>query len=335
LYLELNTGFSGINKYKSGFLEIIYFILSFFYKSYLHSPLTTGSACGEYCIIWLGPEFPTDQRGDDAASLTLNTPPLDASLAIVGATTLKLRVRSRDSKHAQMTVRLNDVAPDGASTRITYGVVNLNSEKKLRIGEWLNVHIQLDDVGYSVPVGHQLRVAISSAYFPLIWPSKDHAKLDIDLNESTITLPLHNLQTIANDTLFDEPESAPPLKLHYEREPSNTRQVIHDAMTGRVTTEIRDDFGRCINLSHGLIVEEVCEETYTILPKDPFSASSKQRWTYKAGRGNEWNVEVKSELMLMARNAEFFEIKAEQIAWENGVQVHVRKWSENVPRITI
>ncbi len=255
----------------------------------------------------------------------------------MGATTLKLRVRSRDSEHAQLAVRLNDVAPDGASTRVTYGVVNLNAERKqkLKIGEWFDVSIQLDDVGYIVPVGHQLRVAISSAYFPLIWPSKDHAKLDLDLNESTITLPLHTLQTKANDKLFDEPASAPPLKLHYEREPSNTRQVIHDAMTGRVTTEIRDDFGRCINPSHGLMVEEVCEETYTILPTDPLSASSRQRWTYRAGRGDAWHVEVKSELTLVASNGEFFEIKAEQIAWENGVQVHVRKWSENVPRTAI
>ena len=68
----------------------------------------------------MGPEFPTDQRYDDAGSLVFNTFPLEDPIAIVGTTTLELHVRS-DSQHAQLAVRLNDVANDGASTRITYG----------------------------------------------------------------------------------------------------------------------------------------------------------------------------------------------------------------------
>ncbi|MDP5008643.1 MAG: peptidase S15, partial [Glaciimonas sp.] len=308
--------------------------------AFLQSPLTTGSACGEYCVIWLGPEFPTDQRNDDAGSLTINTPPLEASIALVGATTLKLRVRS-DSEHAQLAVRLNDVAPDGASTRITYGVLNLNLQdyaapnttvKKLNAGEWFDVTLQLDDVGYRMPAGHQLRVAISSAYFPLIWPSKDHAKLDIDLKKSSITLPLHDLLTVAPSP-FAEPEAAAPLTLRYERQPSNSRQVINDAMTGRVTTRIHDDFGRYCFDDHGLVVEQMCDEKYSILPKDPLSASSEQRWIYKAGRG-EWNVEVKSVLKLTA-DADKFIIEAEQTAWENGKQVHHQVWVEEVARVTV
>ncbi len=28
----------------------------------INSPLTTGAASGEYCVIWCGSDFPTDQR---------------------------------------------------------------------------------------------------------------------------------------------------------------------------------------------------------------------------------------------------------------------------------
>lgn len=305
--------------------------------SKLQSPLTTGSACGEYCVIWLGPEFPTDQRGDDAASLTIDMPLLQADFALVGAASLTLRLRS-DSAHAQLAVRLNDVAPDGASTRITYGILNLNlpeqqgAARKLTPGEWFDAAIQLDDVGYRLPAGHRLRVAISSAYFPLVWPAREHASLEFDLGQSSISLPSHDLQT-ASPSPFAEPEAAAPLLLHYERSPANSREVVSDAMSGRVTTHIHDDFGRYRFDDHGLTVEQVCDEKYSMLPHDPLSASSEQRWTYKAGRG-EWQVEVKSVLRLTA-DAEKFMIEAEQTAWENGEQVHHQIWQEEVLRVAI
>ena len=48
------------------------------------SKQTTGADGGEYCIIWLGPEFPGDQRRDDEQSLTFETPALITDMDIVG-----------------------------------------------------------------------------------------------------------------------------------------------------------------------------------------------------------------------------------------------------------
>ena len=303
----------------------------------LQSPLTTGSACGEYCVIWLGPEFPTDQRGDDAASLAIDMPPLESDFALVGAASVQLRLSS-DSEHAQLAVRLNDVAPNGASTRITYGVLNLNlpeqqgGARKLTPGAWFDAIIQLDDVGYCVPAGHRLRVAISSAYFPLVWPARAHATLEFDLSQSSISLPSHDLKT-ASMSPFAEPEAAAPLVLRYQRSPANTREVVSDAMSGRVTTRVHDDFGRYCFDQHGLSVEQICDEQYSVLPQDLLSASSEQLWTYKAARGD-WRVEVQSRLQLGA-DADKFIITAEQTAWENGEQMHHRIWREEVLRVAV
>ena len=67
-------------------------------------------------------------------------------------------------------VRLSDVAADGAATRITYGVLNLahrNDHEKpeaLHPGAVYPIRVQLNDIGYAVPAGHRLRLAVSNAY---------------------------------------------------------------------------------------------------------------------------------------------------------------------------
>ena len=56
----------------------------------ISSKQTTGADGGEYCIIWLGPEFPGDQRRDDEDSLTFDTPALITDMDIVGQPAVEL-----------------------------------------------------------------------------------------------------------------------------------------------------------------------------------------------------------------------------------------------------
>ena len=70
-------------------------------------------------------DFPGDQRTDDGCSLCFDTLPLGAPLAFFGTPRLHLAF-SVDQPVAKICVRLNDVAPDGASTRITYTLFGLN-----------------------------------------------------------------------------------------------------------------------------------------------------------------------------------------------------------------
>ena len=63
-------------------------------KRLLSSPQTTGADSGEYCIIWMGPEFPGDQRRDDSGSLTFDSAPLAKDMDLVGAAVLQLKVSS-------------------------------------------------------------------------------------------------------------------------------------------------------------------------------------------------------------------------------------------------
>ena len=90
----------------------------------IRSPQTTGLAAGEWCIFGIPGEFPRDQREDDAKSLTFDAGPLDERLEILGAPVASLELAA-DLPDAFVAVRLNDVAPDGTSMRVSYGVLNL------------------------------------------------------------------------------------------------------------------------------------------------------------------------------------------------------------------
>ena len=69
-------------------------------------------------------EWATDQREDDGGSLVFLTEPLAEKLEILGAPLVHLRFSS-DKPQALVCARLNDVAPDGRSTRVTVGLLNL------------------------------------------------------------------------------------------------------------------------------------------------------------------------------------------------------------------
>ncbi len=90
------------------------------------SPQNTGVMTVEWCSYGGSDgDFPGDQRIDDGNSLCFDTLPLGAPLAFFGTPRLHLAF-SVDQPVAKICVRLNDVAPDGASTRITYTLFGLN-----------------------------------------------------------------------------------------------------------------------------------------------------------------------------------------------------------------
>lgn len=113
----------------------------------------------------------------------------------------------------QLTVRLNDVRPDGAVAMITYGVLNLHLRDSLVevspvvAGEPMDVNVTLDMVGYRLPAGHRLRVSVSSANFPLLMPPPVRSDLVILPGSSGLMLPTFTGPDLAEP--LPPPVSAP------------------------------------------------------------------------------------------------------------------------------
>jgi putative CocE/NonD family hydrolase len=295
------------------------------------SPQDCGMAAGEYCAIWLGPELPGDQRPDDERSacfdMTLSDP-----FDIVGAPVVSLKLSS-DRPAAMVAVRLCDVRPDGASTRITYGVLNLCHRASHEFpepvvpGEPLEIVVKLDDIAYRMPVGHRLRVAISTAYWPLVWPSPEAVTLR--LHEGSIELPVRPAAA-GDEVSFEDPEGATPWQREVQRESANRREVRRDAATGLVTLDITDDFGATRDLDHGLVDESIARERWTIDPADPLSAYGETHWTQKLSRCV-WSVRTET-FTTMRSDKTNFHLTGRIEAYEGETLVFERNFDESIPR---
>lgn len=300
--------------------------------THIRSPHTCGLEGGEYCAIWLGPDMPGDQRGDDALSACFDSTPLTEDMDIVGAPKIRLRL-SADTPQAQIAVRLNHLHPDGASTRITYGVLNLTHRdshadpKALSPREVYEIALNLDHIAYRMPKGHQLRVAISSAYWPLIWPSPDTAELHLTGGE--IVLPARETSS-ADECVFAPPDAEPPRPVTTLRAPQNARRVEVDMNTGQTHMIIEDDFGMVQDEAHGLINGSTAFEKWSIHPDDPLSARGTCRWTQEMQR-DEIKLLTETNCEMWSNSEEFF-LRAEINAYENEVLIFSKTVEDTVPR---
>ena len=307
-------------------------------KHTVRSPQHTGADSGEYCIIWLGPEFPGDQRQDDSGSLTFDGAALKQDIDLVGAPVLTLQL-SVDQPVANVAVRLNSIWPDGAVSRLTYAVANLThlhgtasheQPQALEPGKVYTVRIQLDDVAYRVPKGHRLRVSLSTSYWPLIWPAPQPVTLTVHSGASHIDLPVRAKKRGEKTPQFAPPEAAAPVRLKTVDAPWNKREVRIDQATGERRMVIEDDFGRSTDLEHGLTTWGRGRESYSILPEDPLSARQECHWSMETSRGN-WVTRTETYSSMRA-TATHFHITGRLEAYEGKKQILVRHWDEKVKR---
>ncbi len=298
----------------------------------IRSPQHCGLAAGEYCAIWLGPELPGDQRADDALSACFDSAPLAGDMDLMGAPHLHLHLAS-DRPQAQIAVRLNHVHPDGASTRITYGVLNLSHRgdpadpAPLPPGRPVEIGLALDHIAYRVPRGHRLRVAVSSAYWPLVWPAPESATLT--LTRGVLELPMR--ETAGGDECaFAPPDAAAPRRTEDLRPAAHERRIETDMTTGEVRLVIVDDFGKQRDCGHGLISGSVARETWSIHPDDPLSARGRCHWTTELERGG---IALRTETRCeMWSDAAQYHLRARVQAFDGADCIHDRTVTDRIAR---
>ncbi|HTB46381.1 MAG TPA: CocE/NonD family hydrolase [Acetobacteraceae bacterium] len=274
------------------------------------SAQTVGSNGGSWCPFGRAADLAGEQREDDARSLVFDTAPLDTRIEILGApvVTLDLAV---DRPVANLAVRLCDVHPDAASLRVSFGVLNLThrdghaAPAPLVPGQRYTVRIQLNDAGSVFPVGHRIRVALSTTYWPMVWPAPDNAT--VTLFGGSLDLPVR-VPSAADALLpvLPEPETAPP-------EP---------------TTNIRQGVVRIDRL--GLELGTEGNFNAHIDENDPLSAATEMRQTQTVSRGT-WQIRIETQLRLSCTHDEFL-IRATMRACEGDTEICHRSWDSSVPR---
>jgi len=216
-------------------------------KIAISTPQDMGMDGGEIMPMGWGADLPGDQRHDDARSVCFDSEPMARDTEVLGQPTLTLSLSS-DKPHAFCVARLCDVAPDGRSTRIAIGAVNLNLSDdlskivKLKPGSVRKVTLPINAVSHRFKKGHRLRIALSNTYWPMLFPSPEHGTLTLLCKGSVLTLPL--APTGAKAWLdFGDADDATSLPRSMLKPTSFERKIIRDVGRGETELFIADDSG--------------------------------------------------------------------------------------------
>ncbi len=294
---------------------------------------TCGADGGVFFVVDPATELPGDQRTDDALAVVFDTAPLDEAVEILGRTRLRLRV-AIDQPQGNLIARLEDVHPDGMSHRVAIGMLNLShrggnaSPQPMVPGDFDNIDILLDDTGYRFVAGHRIRLALSTAYFPLVLPPPAHVRAAIAVGDrSYIELP-----TPTDLVDIDLREPAEGLLPIYEQLTPGTsrRDITRSSDSSTVTTSIFSDTGEVLHPTNGMIWREIHESRATIAAGDPLSFQCVERLTVMRRRaGIETRCIARGRL---TATAGAWCVEAGLTAFEDDRVVFERSWSQDLER---
>jgi putative CocE/NonD family hydrolase len=297
-------------------------------------PETAGHAAQVWCMYGTDADGPRDQATEAGYMRFFDTEPLAENLEILGFPLLHVQV-SADVAQANLAAVLSLVAPDGRATYVTYGVLNLAHRDShaepapLVPGQVVAATVQLNVIGHRLPAGYRLRLALSQAYWPMIWPSGSKARLTIE--QARLDLPLRPLPPVeAPLPDFAPPEGAAPLEAKVIEPSASHRTRTIDYASGIETMERFDDTGLVTHLHTDITLRAVSRTTFRVHPDDPTTAEGVCSWQKSYARGD-WRAELDAEVRVKAL-ADVWRITATLTARDRDGTVAERHWSEDVPR---
>ncbi|MGI9334465.1 MAG: CocE/NonD family hydrolase [Gammaproteobacteria bacterium] len=300
------------------------------------SPQTTGLYAGEWCPYGYAAEMPIDQRHEDGMALSFSTAALPEHLEMLGAPVLEAEI-AVDRPVAFLAAWLCDVAPDGASTRISYGLLNLTRRNghdrtdPLVPGERYNVRLQLNDLAQSVPAGHRLRLALATDYWPIAWPSPAPVTLTLVAGRSRLLLPERaKRDEDAALAPFDAPEGSHPMPHTVAQPYARSRSVSRDIETGTTIIEAVKDRGRIHLHEPDLWYAGRGTERYEIRDGEPLAAKAETHYAIAIERGR-WRTRTETHTVMSATDDEFL-ITATLDAYEGDVRIFARSYDARIPR---
>ena len=299
------------------------------------TPLHVGIGASCFCPgMRIDSELAADQTADDAASVCFDTRPLAAAMELLGRPVMEFAF-SADRPVAQLCFRLCDVTPGGASQRITWRAFNLThhagpeAPAALQLGRIYRARVELNECAHRVRAGHRLRLAVSTSYWPVVWPAPAAATVTLRLAGCRLILPERRAVDEIDPRAPGPPADFPAHAAETLRSPANRTERRIDS-DGTHVLETFDDFGASRDLEHGLESGSHVEQRYSIHPAAPISARHEARWRYEFRRGV-WSVRVDSE-SVMTSDQEGFHLDRAVTAREGDVVVIARRWKETVPR---
>ncbi|MBN34868.1 MAG: peptidase S15 [Rhodospirillaceae bacterium] len=301
------------------------------------SEVLAGVTHGDWCPYGFEAEMPSDQREEDGRSLCFDTPPLLRRTEVLGQPVLELDL-SCDQPQGLLYVRLCDVAPDGASTRISYGLLNLThrngheTPEPVDPGKTMRVAVALNDCGHAFAQGHRIRVTVQTACWPIAWPSAAAATIAVTTGSSMFRLPVRPRNGADSRLLsLGQPATAAPFVTTVWQQPHRSRTLARDFASGETVVRMVKDRGHYRIDGTGTELSGGGGETYTIRDGEPLSARGRVDYHATLKRGDAWDTRIDTRFELTATETDFL-LTTHAEAHDSGVRIWSKSWVETIPR---
>ena len=305
-----------------------------------------GSAAWISCAGHLPFGQPDDQRGDDAWSLGYDWS-LDREVEVLGHPRLTVRVGA-SAPVAFLSAKLCDVFPDGTSTLVARGFLNLTQRRSrtdpapLRPGAVEPVELELDATSWVFPAGHRMRLSLAGADWPNIVPPPGPVTLIVERAGSVLTLPeLQGPSPCPPPTIPPlrprDPAEAPSAEAgtgdprstgRLGPDPPTLWRVVRDVLGHRTEAEI--GHGGRTELGGGTVFSERYRGTVGAALDRPGLTWARGSADYRI----EWpeaTVATSARLDLRG-DAEAFEVRIDLEARDGDQLAWTRAWHRRIPR---
>lgn len=248
-----------------------------------------GVTAGQWDAIGTGMGYPLDQGPDDQLSLRYELP-LDGAWELCGSPEAVLDVDRLDARDPfTLVARLVDVAPDGHAELITSGWARTR-EGPTTIG--------LRTTAWAIAPRHRLRLSITCADFPRVWPAVARSvRLNHARSELRLPLARAGIGAPTDPQRASTPDAAQRFPWMRARSPTWTvqRDLVNNALSVTLggSETLAPPQGGSFTLRHSATARVTAEE--------PANAS----------------VEAKVEVDIQTDDGERIEVRARGTAWRD------------------
>jgi hypothetical protein len=232
---------------------------------------------------------------------------------------------------AVLAAKLCDVAPDGTSSLVTRGLLDLTHRRShaepepLEPGRPATVELELDCTAWRFAAGHRLRLDLAAADWPGVWPTPAPAGLAVARGSCRLELTALPAPSLPPPCFADPPE-LPKLAEVLAEVPRY--QVIHDFLDRSI--RVRGRIGREVRLPWGTTVREWREMESVLRPEAPAEALSTGAGGVVLRRADAV-VEVRTALSVQAAPS-MLSVRLALEVDRDGQPFFRRRWEEEIPR---
>ncbi|HEY2111748.1 MAG TPA: CocE/NonD family hydrolase C-terminal non-catalytic domain-containing protein, partial [Dongiaceae bacterium] len=188
----------------------------------------------------------------------------------------------------------------------------------------------LTEAAHVFALGRRIRIAISSAYWPMVVPSPEAATITLWSGESRATLPVLPAERIHALPDFPPVAKAPALARTIHDSGGEKREVHYDAELDKTTVRnTRNDGSARIDdidttISYGKVKE------FSISRNDPGTAESVISTTMHYRRAG-WDARLETRIRMRCRRDHFL-FDSDVDAFEGGERCFSRSFTHKIPR---